>query len=111
MLVILSKQSNELDSIQKFYEVQEACLHYFNTKIELKTSDFVVTILSEPDKALQQLDKLTFADFLTVVKLGYDSLSVKLHAKLSRRLKKYLSESKRSESEQKQIRQLINLIK
>jgi hypothetical protein len=50
-------------------------------------------------------------DFLSVLKQGYDSLPVKLHAKLSRRIKKYLSDSRRSEAEQKQIRQLINLIK
>ena len=108
---ILSKQSNEVNSIDEFYEVQAACLHYFDSKIELNTSDFVVTILSEPEKVLRQLDKLQFSDFLSVLKQGYDILSVKLHAKLSRRIKKYLGDSKRSEAEQKQIRQLINLIK
>jgi hypothetical protein len=57
------------------------------------------------------LDKLKFADLMSVLKNGYDILSIKLHSKLNRRLKKYLGESARSETEKSQILQIIGLMK
>jgi len=41
------------------------------------------------------MDKLTFSDLLLILKLGHDCVAKKMHSKLNRRIKKYLSESKR----------------
>jgi hypothetical protein len=98
-LALLSKTQTEVSSFDEYYRVQGEALQYFNVVLELNALELTLSLLSQPDIQSKELDQLKFSDLAIVLKHGHDSLAKKLHAKLNRRLKKYLGESQRPENE------------
>jgi hypothetical protein len=71
--------------------VQDTALQYFNLPIEINSLQFALDILANSDMPFEEIDKLTFADILLILKLGHDCVPKKMHSKLNRRIKKYLA--------------------
>lgn len=98
LVLILSGKLTSLPSFEKYYQLQEDALKYFNLKLELSYDDLALKLLSDTDNILTEIDKCKFADLLAIIRKGYDAYSKKLHSKFNRRIKKYLAISTRSEA-------------
>ena len=86
-----------MPSFLQFYKMQDDGIKYFNLRPELNFDDLALKFLSETDKILIELDNCRFADLLALLREAYDTYAQKLHSKLNRRIKKYLTLSTRSE--------------
>jgi hypothetical protein len=91
----LSKKRDSVNSVGDFYKLQGECQQYFGVGVEMDYLGVALSVLSQTELALKELDQLTLKDLFAVLKQGYDGLTSKTHSKLERRLKKYLAETQR----------------